>query len=130
MRLIVLLFIGISLNGFSQKEGTMSPDLTEKVSGSYGYKANDPIKVGGGDMPTRVFEYMKHLKGPDGEPVTFEKLGNGDSYENPDHTLTRKEKGIVYMYEIKVHGTKKSYIIYFDQYRYEQPKVLKKFTWR
>lgn len=130
MRLIVLLFIGISLNGFSQKKGTMSPDLTEKVSGSYGFKANDPIKVGGGDMPTRVFEYMKHLKGPEGEPVTFEKLGNGDSYENPDRTLTRKEKGILYMYEIKVHGTKKSYIIYFDQYRYEQPKVLKKFTWK
>ena len=129
MRFIILFLVGISFNSFSQKEGTMTPDVNAKVKGSYGFKAKDPIKVGGGDMPTRVFEYMKHLKGPNGEPVTFEKLGNGGSYENPDASLTRMEKGVVYMYEIKIHGTKKSYIIYFDQYRYEQPMVLKDFTW-
>ena len=130
MRHILFLFLLINLSGFSQKEGTIVPDTTEKVSSTYGFKEKDPIKVGGGDMPTRVYEYMKHLKGPNGEPITFEKLGNGASYDDPDRTLTTMEKGKVYMYEIKIHGTNKSFIVYFDQYRYEQPKILKGFTWK
>ncbi len=130
MRILFVLFIGMSFSGFSQIEGTMTPNLTEKVSGSYGFKEKEPIKVGGGDMPTRVYEYMKHLKGPNGEPVTFEKIGNGASYDNPDRTLTKMEKGKLYMYEIKIHGTDKKYLIYFDQYRYEHPKILKGFTWK
>jgi hypothetical protein len=130
MRRILFLFLLLNFIGYSQNEGTIIPNTTEKVSGAYGFKEKDPIKVGGGDMPTRVFEYMKHLKGPNGEPVTFEKLGNGASYDNPDPTLTKMEKGKVYMYEIKIHGTDKSYIIYFDQYRYEQPQILKGFTWK
>lgn len=130
MRLSLLVFILIGFSSFSQKEGTITPNLDEKVSGTYGFKEKDPIKVGGGDMPTRVYEYLKHLKGPEGEPVTFVKLGNGNSYDNPDRSLTNMEKGKLYMYEIKIHGTNKSFIIYFDQYRYEQPKVLKGFTWK
>lgn len=129
MRNLFFLILLLSFTSFSQQEGTITPNLTEKVAASYGFKEKDPIKVGGGDMPTRVFEYMKHLKGPNGEPITFTKIGNGSSYDDPDPSLTKMEKGKLYMYEIEIHGTDKTHIIYFDQYRYEQPKVLKGFSW-
>ncbi|MFT5860879.1 MAG: hypothetical protein ACI865_002995 [Flavobacteriaceae bacterium] len=125
--LLFLCTILITSVGFSQEE---ADEKQVKISGSYGFKEKDPIKVGGGDMPTATLDYIKKLKGPNGGAMYYEKLGKGKSYENPDPALTRKEKGILYMYELREDGEKKTYIVYFDQYRFEEPTPLKGFTWK
>lgn len=124
---LFLCAILISSIGFSQEE---TKEKKVKISGSYGFKEKDPIKVGGGDMPIETLAYIKKLKGPNGGSMYYEKLGKGKSYDNPDRSLTKKDKGILYMYELREDGEKKTYIVYFDQYRLEEPTPLKGFSFK
>jgi hypothetical protein len=129
MKIVLSLFVLLITSvGFSQED--VKPEKAEKISGSYGYKEKDPIKVGGGDMPTATIAYLKRLQGPNGKGIYYKKDGKGTSYDNPDPSITRKEKGILYRYEIREDGSKKVEYIYFDQYRFEEPTPLKGYSWR
>ncbi len=123
--LVLLCAILVTSVGFTQEDDKKKEI---KISGSYGFKEKDPIKVGGGDMPIETLAYIKKLRGPNGGSMYYKKLGKGTSYENPDKSLTKREKGILYMYELREDGEKKTYIVYFDQYRYEEPTPLKGFS--
>lgn len=126
--ILTFLLLALSVQGFSQVD-TLSIDMTP-AKGKYGFSPKSPIKVGGGDMPTETLTYLKHLKGPEGQSIHYKKVGKGDTYDGAERRFSRTGKGVLMMYEIRIAGKKKSETIYFDQYRYEKPKVLKGYTWK
>ena len=77
---------------------------------TYGYSEDNPIKVGGDwlDGPGREKAYLNSLSGPNGEAVSFERLG---SFNYGDTILDE--------YEVQFAG--KSVILFLDEYNYEQP---------
>ncbi|TVR37252.1 MAG: hypothetical protein EA392_13170 [Cryomorphaceae bacterium] len=95
----------------------------------YGLKEKLPIKVGGGMVPSNVYSYLEQLTGPNGEEVLYERIGSGPSYKNPDPALTQFESGVLTMFYVW-YGNEKRKVVYFDQYRLEQPQVLHGFLWK
>jgi hypothetical protein len=79
---------------------------------TYGYTKGNPIKVGGGDFggPSREREYLDVLRGPNGEALTYDRLGSVPF----DNT-------ILDIYEIR--GLSKPVTLYIDEYSYTDPKA-------
>ena len=128
MKTVLFLFaLTMTSFGFSQDDAVKKQ---VKIAGSYGFKEKNPIKVGGGEMPVETLAYIKKLRGPNGGAIYYKKLGKGTSYDNPNPDLTHRDKGILYMYELREDGEKKTYIVYFDQYRFEEPTPLKGFSFK
>ena len=44
---------------------------------TYAYSPDNPVRVGGGiaDGPARARAYLEHLRGPDGQAITYSRLG-------------------------------------------------------
>src|SRR5687767_13248242 len=128
MKKIVLIWITFFLcNGIDAQTNSI-PALT--TSKSYGYKKNNPIKVGGGVYPSNVYDYLNNLRGVNGEEIEFERIGSGPSYPNPDPSLTPFKQGVLTMFKVRVKGSDVWKTIYFDQYRFEEPKVIMGFGWK
>ncbi len=111
---IVTLMLLNPLILFSQEQSVPTPARKKK----YGLNEKLPIKVGGGMIPYNVYSYLKHLSGPNGEKVLFERIGSGPSYDNPDSTLTPFDQGVLTMFYVW-YGEEKRKVVYFDQYRFE-----------
>lgn len=84
---------------------------------TYGYTKENPIKVGGGVFggPPREDAYLGNLRGPNGEPLTYERSGSepfGDT--------------ILDIYEI--FGLAQTVILYVDEYNYTEPQAPVGFT--
>jgi hypothetical protein len=80
------------------------PLSTDKT---YGYKEDNPIKVGGGDFdgPSRERAYLDHLHGPRGKQLTYERNGSMPSGET-----------ILDIFHIT--GSGMDVIIYVDEYNF------------
>lgn len=87
----------------------ISVDLT------YGVDLANPIKVGGGPMdgPTREDAYLTNLRGPNGEPLTYQNMGAASS-------------GELDIYEIQ--GLAGPALLFFDKYTYELLRAPAGFT--
>lgn len=90
------------------------PVATDKT---YGYKEDNPIKVGGGDFtgPSRERAYLDHLRGPNKEQLSYERQGSKDS-----------NNIILDIYKIKGAGV--DIILYVDEYNYTEPQAPVGFT--
>jgi len=77
---------------------------------TYGYSKDNPIKVGGDAFggPSRERAYLDALAGPDGEAITYTRVGS------QDHNNT-----ILDAYQISYVGLSESAIIYIDEYSFE-----------
>ncbi len=77
---------------------------------TYGYSADNPIKVGGDwfDGPVNEKAYLDSLTGPQGQPISY--IRNG-SFAHGDTILD--------IYEITYSGAE-SVILYLDEYEYEE----------
>ena len=84
---------------------------TQEPSG-YGYTQEDPIKVGGG--PAGEQEYLRHLRGPEGQKLRFERLGSCCGFEDPSLPFGG---GMLDMYEVTYEGLRKPVTLYLDMYR-------------
>jgi hypothetical protein len=86
---------------------------------AYGYTKDNPVKVGGDVFggPARERAYLDHLRGPDGQAVTYERLGSmghGDT--------------ILDIYEIRYDGLADPIELYIDMYTFEEPLAPVGFT--
>lgn len=86
-------------------------------STTYGFTAEDPVRVGGGSLTEFTFAgqererlYMDNLRGPNGETLSYVRLGSVPS---------TTEESILDIYEITGTGT--TITIYLDIYTYEAP---------
>jgi len=84
---------------------------------TYGYMEANPIRVGGGDFdgPPRERAYLDNLRGPNGEPISYNRL---NSFESGDTILDS--------YEITV--LEESVTLYLDEYNYTEPQAPIGFT--
>lgn len=76
----------------------------------YGSSPARPAQVGGGPMygAARQQRYLKALRGPGGEPVTFERKGTAGS---PD-------TGLVDRYDVRYEGAVAPVVVYVDFYHF------------
>lgn len=79
---------------------------------TFGYTRENPIKVGGGAFggPPREEAYLNNLRGPNGETLTYERLGSAPFGDT-----------ILDSYEIR--GLAKNVILYLDEYAYTEPQA-------
>lgn len=77
---------------------------------TYGYKEENPIRSGGDWMsgPSRERAYLDNLRGPNGEPVTYERMG---SFEFDDTILD----------QFVVMFAGKQVILFLDEYSFTTP---------
>jgi hypothetical protein len=93
----------------------------------YGYTAAKPIKTGSRADTRLHLLYLNSLRGPKGEPVSYERRGACCEYE--DKTLP-SGGGLLDAYDIQVDGGSKTITIYVDMYRIGPPLLPVGFTAR
>lgn len=87
---------------------------------SYGYTKDNPIKVGGasdGVGPLNERRFLNALAGPNGEEISYERLGSTSTGRNE---FTRV---ILDMYKITYEGLDKEIILYINMYQSSKLKV-------
>ncbi|HLL03620.1 MAG TPA: hypothetical protein VK539_23755 [Myxococcaceae bacterium] len=91
--------------------------VAQEPSG-YGYTPEDPIKVGGGPQGER--EYLRFLRGPEGQPLSFHRRGSCCGFNDPSLPMGG---GMLDMYEVTYEGLEKPVTLYLDMYRREEPRA-------
>ena len=85
----------------------------------YGLSPEKPIKVGG-VLPIHIYRYLNNLTDTNGLKIYYERIGStGSKVIKRDKPLTT----------FSIHDGKREFQIYFDQYEWDYPKVLKGFSW-
>lgn len=108
----------ISSIGFlTEDELSTSSICTISTDKTYGYSEENPIRVGGDAFggPSRERAYLDNLLGPNGEQLTYERIG---SFETDDTILD----------EFIIKGAGKTIILYIDEYSYSVPMAPVGFT--
>lgn len=98
----------------------------------YGYSAAKPIKTGPRDKSFHHL-YLNSLRGPKGEPVTYERRGACCEYQDksiPTVSGLPSGGGLLDVYDIQVDGGSKTITIYVDMYRSGPPLLPVGFTGR
>ena len=82
---------------------------------NFGTTPQQPIKVGGGMRvgPARERQYLVALRGPEGQGVTFRRLG---SLQGPEGTILDR-------YALTYAGAEKAISLFLDEYRWDEPKA-------
>jgi hypothetical protein len=81
---------------------------------TYAYSPDNPVRVGGDFLegPLRERAYLEHLRGPDGQPVAYERTG---PFEYNGMMLD--------MYEVRYPGQAEPAVLYVDEYHFGPPKA-------
>ncbi|MCQ3935642.1 MAG: hypothetical protein DPW18_01215 [Chloroflexi bacterium] len=84
---------------------------------TYGYSETNPIQVGGDifEGPSRAQAYLNHLRGPNGEALTYEREG---SFPGNDTILDA----------YRITGPGIDEVLYVDQYNFSPPQAPVGFT--
>lgn len=99
-------------------------------SPTYGYSAEEPVLVGNGvdsDGPTREKLYLRALRGPEGQPIEFERRGSCCPFETENSALGA---GLLDVYELTWEGLDEPVVLYLDMYDPGEPLIPKGLTAR
>lgn len=104
---------------FLEPGGETEMGCTTAADPTYGYTQENPIKVGGDAFggPPRERAFLDNLFGPNGEPITYERVGSlsfGDT--------------ILDSYTITYDGLDEPIALYLDEYSYEPVQAPVGFT--
>ncbi len=124
-QIISIILILISYNSISQTSNKFEyPDTLwiygNTVDSTYGFTANNPIKVGGGIFPKHIYRYLNSLTNNEGKEVSYERIGSCCGEE-----INRKKP----LTKFRIKNDSENLEIYFDQYEWEYPKLINKFQW-
>ncbi len=78
---------------------------------AYGFSPTNPIHVGGGPAGQRVF--LDALRGPEGQPVAWRRLGSCCEFETPNGLMGF---GLLDLYEVMHEDMDRPVILYLDMY--------------
>jgi hypothetical protein len=93
---------------------------------AYGFSDSDPIKVGGPDGgPARERRFLDQLAGPNGEKITYTRIGSCCPFPTPRSFLGN---GLLDQYEVRIAGDETPKILYLNMYDYEEPLIPRGFT--
>lgn len=109
----------LSTVAFLEPEGETEMGCTTAADPTYGYAQENPIKVGGDAFggPPRERAFLDNLFGPNGETITYERVGSlsfGDT--------------ILDSYTITYDGLDEPIALYLDEYSYEPVQAPVGFT--
>ncbi len=98
-----------------QGERSVIPRCEVATDPTYGTTAENPVKLGGGarTVAAREQQYLKALRGPAGEVVSFKRSG---SYQGPEKTILDR-------YELSWSGRNEPFVMFLDVYRWETPRA-------
>lgn len=85
-------------------------------SATYGYSPEEPVVVGSGvpeDGPGRERLYLRALRGPQGQPITFERRGSCCGFETENSPLGG---GLLDVYELTYEGLGSPILLYLNMY--------------
>ena len=101
--------------------------LTEiSTDKSYGYTENNPIKVGGqGSGPANERRFLNALAGPDGEQITYVRLGSCCMFKTKNGMMGT---GLLDKYQIEWKSQSEPVILYLNMYDYDALKAPIGFT--
>lgn len=107
------------------KNGNPVPTKKSKDE-TYGYKEENPIRVGGGLMGGAANErkFLDALAGPEGESISYKRLGSCCMFETPNSSMG----GLLDIYEITWKGQDEPVKLYLNMYDYEKPLIPVGFT--
>lgn len=96
---------------------------------TYAFTIQNPVLVGGENNSGVKNEqrFLNALLGPNGEDVTYNRLGSCCIFNSPNGFLGG---GLLDKYEVKIAGQEKPYIIYINMYDKGILKAPKGFTFR
>ena len=81
---------------------------------TYGYSESNPICVGGVSLgPINEFRFLNALAGPEGEVLTFERLGSCCPFQTANSPLGM---GLLDKYKITYEGAEKEVFLYLNMY--------------
>lgn len=97
--------------------GVQSTACEISTDPAYGYTMENPIKVGGDAFagPARERAYLDNLRGPNGEPITYERTGSLST----DTTI---------LDEFQITGAGLAATLYIDEYSFTPPQAPVGFT--
>jgi hypothetical protein len=78
---------------------------------SYGFSPGNPIHVGGGPDGQQAF--LEMLRGPEGQPLAWRRLGSCCEFETPNSLVGF---GLLDLYEVTYEGLERPVILYLDMY--------------
>lgn len=126
----ILLAVVLAASGFatwtaSAGDDPLPPITISEVSTdeTYGRVEANPIKVGGG--PSRERDYLNLLRGPNGEPVRYNRNGSCCGFETKNSPFGG---GLLDIYSVWIGDATEPQKLYLNMYDYEQPKAPKGFT--
>jgi hypothetical protein len=98
------------------------------VDATYGTTPEHPIKVGGGfnDGANHEEAYLNALRGPQGQPVTWKRLGTCCPFKTPNGIVGAR--GLLDRVELTYKGLDEPGIIYLNLYDREKPQAPRGFT--
>lgn len=98
-----------------QGERSVIPRCEVAADPTYGTTVENPVKLGGGarTVAAREQQYLKALRGPAGEVVSFKRSG---SYQSPERTILDR-------YELSWPGRSEPFVMFLDAYRWESPRA-------
>jgi hypothetical protein len=79
--------------------------------GAYGFSPENPIHVGGGPTGQRAF--LEALRGPEGQPLAWRRLGSCCEFETPNGLMGL---GLLDLYEVTYEGLEQPVILYLNMY--------------
>ena len=94
---------------------------------TYGYTKENPIMVGGGsEGPRNQRRFLNALAGPNGEPVSYQRLGSCCPFHSKNGMFGNS--GMLDKYEIMYEGLETPIILYINMYDSDVLKVPFGFT--
>ena len=97
---------------------------------TYGYSKDNPVKVGyngSAKGPENERKYLDGLTGPNGEEVSYNRLGSCCFFEAKELAMGG---GMLDRYSVRWKGIDEPKVIYINMYQYEDVKAPKGFSVR
>ena len=121
VRLIAIVILALWLTELKAqefyKDGSMK--LTEvSTDKKYGYEQNHKTAIKVGKIENEQ-AYLKALRGPDGEPVEFNRLSSCCGFKSKKAVFG---KGFLDKYEVCYEGLEEPIILYLNGYDFEPPR--------
>lgn len=120
----ILAFFTMPLYGQDfYEDGSMK--LTEvSTDKNYGFQSNHKTSIKVGKIENQK-AYLSALRGPNGEPVQFRRVGSCCSFNSKSVAFG---KGLLDQYEVYYEGLRQPIVLYLNGYDYEKPKSPMGFT--
>lgn len=114
MIFLLLLVCAAILQGCGSSGNVAKKAKTNIVADDYGYSEKNPIKVGGvANGPVNERKYLDRLTGPNGENITYVRLGSCCPFESRNGIM---DMGMLDRYEITIEGKDEKKILYLNMY--------------